>query len=249
MLVVWLLAVEAWSADPGCRREETEADLNCDGVVAEAELPVLSDAPGCERWLTDAEALGLADDVTQDAFFAFGTYGCAFPLAPYDVDVDGLVSGNLYLAYSDVTGAPSVIATLRCDNCPEHANPDQADADCDQVGDPCDNCPDAWNVDQQDVDRDGVGDACDDCGELFNPIPEGLDAQADADGDGIGDACDVCPELFDPEQREGACPDVQVRGGGERDGSCAGCGPQGGPVRGWVALAALGLAARRRPRA
>jgi hypothetical protein len=62
------------------------------------------------------------------------------------------------------------------DNCPEHPNEDQSDADDDGVGDACnddrdadgdewvdrlDNCPDLWNMDQSDLDGDGLGDACD----------------------------------------------------------------------------------------
>ncbi len=47
------------------------------------------------------------------------------------------------------------------DNCPGNYNPNQDDADSDNVGDICDNCPNFYNPDQKDTDQDGIGDACD----------------------------------------------------------------------------------------
>ncbi|TLM64757.1 MAG: DUF1566 domain-containing protein, partial [Deltaproteobacteria bacterium] len=109
----------------------------------------------------------------------------------FDNDGDGVNNGN--------------------DNCPDNANPDQANIDGDYWGDACDNdldndgiengddnCPTVSNPNQADFDGDGSGDPCDkdwdydgvlnvedNCSFVANP------EQTDADGDGFGDACDA----------------------------------------------------------
>ena len=60
------------------------------------------------------------------------------------------------------------------DNCPDAANPDQEDADQDELGDVCDS----------DDDNDGIADGADNCPNAANP------AQENNDGDARGDACD-----------------------------------------------------------
>ncbi len=80
------------------------------------------------------------------------------------------------------------------DNCPFLSNPDQLDADWDNIGDICDTCTDS--------DRDGYGNpgyaanTCqdDNCKIISNS------GQEDVDGDSIGDACDNCPTVSNVNQ-------------------------------------------------
>jgi len=62
------------------------------------------------------------------------------------------------------------------------------DTDRDGIADDVDNCPNVANPDQADEDKDGIGDACDPC-----PIVAG--ASPDTDGDHIPDACDPHPSV------------------------------------------------------
>jgi probable HAF family extracellular repeat protein len=110
--------------------------------------------------LTEARAINDYGQIAGWGYIGGNTRG--FLMTP-DADEDGI-------------GDPD-------DNCPNDANPGQADSDDDDVGDFCDNCPNTANTNQSDADGDEVGDACDNCPEVSNPD------QADSDGDGVGDAC------------------------------------------------------------
>ncbi len=70
------------------------------------------------------------------------------------------------------------------DNCPDVANPNQANADFDNLGDACD-----MMNNMEDADRDGIPDAGDNCPMVANPMQE------DSDHDGIGDACDMMMDV------------------------------------------------------
>ncbi len=102
------------------------------------------------------------------------------------------------------------------DNCPDVANPDQADTDQDGLGDACssERCDGLDNngdgvVDENfpDDDSDGVANCVDDCkndpdndadqdglcGDEDNCPDTANEDQTDSDSDGMGDACDPCP--------------------------------------------------------
>ncbi len=148
-----------------------------------------------------------------------------FRLDP-DNDLDGDGFGSCNISCAD-------IPAVNCDNCPRVANQDQRDrengGEGDGVGDRCDNCPDHVNPEQADGDGDGVGDACDNCPDSPNPnqdfalcndedgdsVPDDEDNcpsranqdQLDDDDDEVGNACDNCPDDANPGQDAEVCAD------------------------------------------
>jgi hypothetical protein len=160
------------ACDTLCPYDPTN-DMDGDGVCG------LSD-PCPNDYLDDSDGDGSCDsaDICPGADDFLNTDGDLLPdcvdSCPLDVENDGDNDG---LCESD-------------DNCEGVANPGQADADGDGIGDACepdsdgdgvidddDNCPLVPNLDQVDGDGDGLGDVCD----------------GDLDNDGVPNATDSCP--------------------------------------------------------
>ncbi|MBA2320982.1 MAG: thrombospondin type 3 repeat-containing protein [Deltaproteobacteria bacterium] len=131
-----------------------------------------------------------------------------------------------------VTVYGSSTASLSCDNCPYDYNPEQADRDCDAIGDMCDNCVDDLNTDQDNIcpatgfpDGDFIGVACDNC--ICAPNPD----QSDLDDDAVGDTCDNCILSFNADQIESDhCPVLGDGWGDACDNCPTVCNPGQGDV-------------------
>ncbi len=169
------------------------------------------------NWLLITPAQGLGNGTLNLTVFvdpsvvAPGTHVSAVTLSSTDCAGEG--QEDPFPATVEITlsvaADPDGDGIAEDDNCPNTANPDQADGDHDQVGDACDNCPATANGDQLNSDGDAVGDACDNCPALDNP------GQANDDGDPVGNACDNCPTEDNANQQD-------VDGDGRGD-PCDGC--------------------------
>lgn len=195
---------------PVCVNTTLQRDINCNTLDASTEGLVDLNDPVCEFWFVEEGY------VNQDDYFDYLFYGCLIPILEIppppmqpepDADEDGFVRHDQIPVPIQVedpfnpTDGTYTTVSLVCDNCPENANPDQLDGDCDNIGDTCDICPtlpDPANdpLQQGDVDQDAVGNGCDNC-----PITPNAD-QADSDFDVVGDACDLCPEVYSLNQAD-----------------------------------------------
>jgi hypothetical protein len=139
-----------------------------------------------------AAILDFSDEPRQNAFGFTSNEGIQQLVVCFDTDAD-----------SDGDGVCDV-----ADDCPEAANPTQADTNGDGLGDACadddhdglvntdDNCPFSENPEQEDADGDGFGDVCDNCLDVAS------ETQSDVDYDFIGDACDNCPNETNSDQTD-----------------------------------------------
>jgi hypothetical protein len=115
-----------------------------------------------------------------------------------DTDLDGMADA------CESDGVCMCGNTEGCnDNCPLVHNPDQADFNCDGIGDACDtdnnlepDPPPTMGA----CTGDSVEGCYDNCAVTFNPT------QADSNGDGIGDACDPDEDGVPESPGLGICP-------------------------------------------
>jgi len=220
-----------WSAQlskpPGtCYNTTLEQDLNCNGIDHTREPVIIGDEEFCDVNVNPADGLPYPNN---DYFYDFLSYQCEYPIEAHDVDFD-LFVGLDAMAGIGILSLPGLTATLVCDNCLYDYNPDQADIDCDNVGDLCDNCLYTSNEDQDNGERvcpggfpdgDCHGTACDNCACVPNTD------QSDLDKDNLGDVCDNCIFVYNPDQLDidadffgdecDNCPDVYNPGQGDVD--------------------------------
>lgn len=95
------------------------------------------------------------------------------------------------------------------DNCPDLANPDQADSDVDLIGDACDPFPDDRDNEQAQCEADlgqSTRDAKQAARKLERVRGELAAERVDTDGDGVRDAADDCPSTpISAEVDKGGC--------------------------------------------
>ncbi len=184
----------------GCRDNDADLYVNVTTESQSHEVPetvVTSEGSTIHLDGTDVSVEG--ETITEGEDVDVIIPGLVVSVGGQEVIVPGVshstsvvVPYALQLVDDDADGTLELV-----DNCPLHANEDQADFDGDGEGDVCDDDRDGDGVDNdqdafpddptewQDSDGDGTGDNSDLC--------PGFDDRIDSDGDGIPDGCDLVP--------------------------------------------------------
>ncbi len=191
-------------------------------VRVDALTGLQTGVPDAGAGLQEPTGIGITSDLDFDGV-ADTRDNCLGVINADQENLDGDPYGNACDPDDDGDGSPDPAdGVLAPDKCPKIAD-DQGDGDADGLGDACDNCPEDANPDQANSDTDTLGDACDDDGDLDDDgILDGADNcpvnanahQDDADMDGVGDACDDqdgdaildlvdnCAGVFNPDQTD-----------------------------------------------
>ena len=268
--------MRSWASDgdpdrPGSQPTEWSSDTDQDGLQDSVESRL-----GTRLDAVDSDGDGRGDAIETDGGLPIDTDGDG-GIDALDLDSDGdaapdSLEGSADLdgdgvpdwrdADDDGDGVPSAI-----DNCAAVGNPDQADADGDEIGDACDTpvAEDLVAESDGETSPDVVEDVADEGSPDLDPADaleavaedagpadvEGDSSVPEADGGAEGDLPDRAPERFDagPEADAGdnggsdadedddATPVVEPEG--HRGGGCA---ASNGPDRGAVPGMAAGLA-------
>ena len=179
------------------------SNSNADELATVVDLSALINfingvaTPPYGKYSTDIDHSGVTDDddIERAINLLAGTNSFAVWITTDRPDANDIPDANGCgdrVLDTDLDGIPDEF-----DNCPDKANPDQADSDGDDVGDDCDNCPDIANTSQSNSDNDDFGDACEpdpggggipaDCPKLKGS------GEPDDDGDGVANDCDTEP--------------------------------------------------------
>ena len=206
-----------------------DVDSDGDGILDQFEAgdsnlgtpPVDTDMDGApDARDTDSDNDGLSDlfegtgDPDLDSIPSYVDYD-----SDGDTICDGVTSDGLCALGM---GGAGCMSTFVGDNCYIVPNTDQADANCNDIGNACendsdgdtipdstDNCPNTPNPMQLDLDGDLIGDACDSdrdgdtIDNVLDNCPDTVNTdQTNSDSDLLGDACDNCDTANNPAQED-----------------------------------------------